>query len=335
MLTPPVGLDEQELSDTISRYWGLTVNRLQHVPKGFGGYHWLIQAPHGARYFVTVDDLDTKPWLGSDRDATFQGLRAAFGAARFLHDQARLPFVVAPVPTRTGDMALRLTTRYSLAVFPFIDGRTGDFDDRLTSDERDQLLHTLAELHLSTPPVNLRARRHGVDLPGRSDLEVALAGLGQPWTGGPFSELTRRRLADKAGSVFALLRRFDELAVAVAPNADPVVTHGEPHPGNLIALQGRVVLVDWDTVALAPPERDLWMLDEGSADSFARYSQVTGRAVDDAALTLYRLSWALADIAAFAALFRSSHERTLDTEKAWRAFTGTLEQADGGRTGLP
>src|SRR5205085_461599 len=122
------------------------------------------------------------------------------------------PFVVAPIPTRTGDVTLRLTPRYSLAVFPFIDGRTGDFDDPLTSDGRDQLLHILATLHLSTPAVASRAHRHGVDLPGRADLEVALGERGQPWTGGPFSEPSRSRLADKAAVVSALLRRFDELA---------------------------------------------------------------------------------------------------------------------------
>lgn len=328
MQTLPVGLDGQELTDALARSWDLAVNRLRYIPKGFGSYHWLAHGSGGGRYFVTVDDLDTKPWLGTDRDAAFKGLKAAFDTALLLHDQAHLPFVVAPIPTRTGDVSLRLTPRYSLAVFPFIDGRTGDFDDPLSSGERDQLLHTLAALHLATPTVGARARRHGVDLPGRAELEVALTDLGQPWSGGPFSEPSRIQLAARAAAVSDLLRRFDEIAVGVESNAEPVITHGEPHPGNLITLQGQVLLVDWDTVALAPPERDLWMLDDGSTDTFAAYSRATGRAVDDAAVTLYRLSWMLEDIAAFVALFRSDHLRNQDTEKAWRALTGTLEQAE-------
>lgn len=189
--------------DTLAGSWDLTVDRLQYVPRGFGSYHWLARATAGGRYFVTVDDLDTKPWLGSDRDSTFEGLQAAFDTALLLHDRVHLPFVVAPIPTRTGDATLRLTPRYSVAVFPYIDGRTGDFDDPLRPDGRDQLLRILAALHLSTPAVESRARRHGVDLPGRADLEIALGDLGQPWTGGPFSEPSRSQLAEKAWRVFS------------------------------------------------------------------------------------------------------------------------------------
>lgn len=133
--------------------------------------------------------------------------------------------------------------------------------------------------------------------------------------------------------VSALLPRFDELAVEVESNAELVITHGEPHPGNVIALQDRVLLVDWDTVAPAPPERDLRMVDDGSTDSFAAYSQATGRAVDHAAVTLYRLSWTLSDIAAFVALFRTDHRRNHGTEKAWRLFAGSLEHVERGTAG--
>ena len=38
------------------------------------------------------------------------------------------------------------------------------------------------------------------------------------------------------------------------------MTHGEPHAGNVMRTDEGRLLVDWDTVALAPPERDLWML---------------------------------------------------------------------------
>ncbi len=37
-----------------------------------------------------------------------------------------------------------------------------------------------------------------------------------------------------------------------------VITHGEPHAANVMGSPGGLVLVDWDTVLLAPPERDLW-----------------------------------------------------------------------------
>jgi aminoglycoside phosphotransferase (APT) family kinase protein len=36
------------------------------------------------------------------------------------------------------------------------------------------------------------------------------------------------------------------------------LTHGEPHPGNVIGTDDGWLLVDWDTAAIAQPERDLW-----------------------------------------------------------------------------
>jgi len=95
-----------------------------------------------------------------------------------------------------------------------------------------------------------------------------------------------------------------------------VVTHGEPHPGNLIRTRDTLALVDWDTVALARPERDLWMLDDSEGETRAAHQAITGRAPDPEALAAYRLTWALADVAAFTTRLRGEHERDADTEKA-------------------
>jgi spectinomycin phosphotransferase len=45
-----------------------------------------------------------------------------------------------------------------------------------------------------------------------------------------------------------------------AESGPVVVTHGEPHPGNILRAAGGLYLIDWDTVGLALPERDLWMV---------------------------------------------------------------------------
>jgi spectinomycin phosphotransferase len=104
-----------------------------------------------------------------------------------------------------------------------------------------------------------------------------------------------------------------------------VVTHGEPHPGNLLRLPGGYLLVDWDTVGLAVPERDLWLVATESAD-LARYAAATGRTPDPAALAFYRLRWYLDDVAAFAGQFRSPHGRTADTRQSWEGLAWTVER---------
>jgi spectinomycin phosphotransferase len=146
----------------------------------------------------------------------------------------------------------------------------------------------------------------------------------------------RLELASRAGAITGWLTEFDDLAARLRHRGPRlVVTHGEPHPGNIIRVGSRLMLVDWDTVALAPPERDLWMLDDGAggpagpagparragrAGALARYTALTGTAVDATAISFYRLAWKLADIAAFTGVLRSAHTRTRDTEHAWAAL---------------
>ncbi len=63
------------------------------------------------------------------------------------------------------------------------------------------------------------------------------------------------------------------LAGAVtAANRGLVITHGETHSDNFIRSSDGLVLVDWDTVGLAPPERDLWHVATADGDELARYT---------------------------------------------------------------
>ena len=157
----------------------------------------------------------------------------------------------------------------------------------------------------------------------RGVLETALRELDQPWHGGPFSEPARALITRTAGHIRHLLASFDQLAERVTA-LEPVVTHGEPHNANLITAGTGVMLIDWDTVGLAPPERDLWMIVSDSGQETRRYTQATGRPVDPAALALYRIRWALDDISAFVQMFRTRHRRTADAEHTWLGLNKTL-----------
>jgi spectinomycin phosphotransferase len=123
--------------------------------------------------------------------------------------------------------------------------------------------------------------------------------------------------------VVALLAAADRLAADVAGRcANWVVTHGEPHAGNVMRTGGSHVLVDWDTVALAPPERDLWMVVTDTADEATVYADATGHQVDAAAVDLFRVTWDLADLAVYLNVLRSPHRRTADAVAAFDCVTG-------------
>jgi spectinomycin phosphotransferase len=310
MRTPPPATVTPEVLVTALASWTRTVHHLTYLPTGAGGYHWRADTDAGP-HFLTVDDLDAKPWIAADRDPTFAGLTLAYATARALRDDG-LTFVVAPLPTVEGALALRLDARHSLAVFPLVDGTPGAWGEPIAVDHRAALLEALAELHAPARAAASdlpRRRRH---LPERGVLLDALAHLEERWTGGPRAEEAHRAFAAHAAATRQRLAHLDALATSL-DRADPpvVVTHGEPHPGNLLATPDGLRLIDWDTVALAEPERDLWMLDAGPR-SLDGYVAATGHPVDPAALELWRLAWTLSDLAWLTHSFRRGGPRSPD-----------------------
>ena len=306
--------------------WGFDVEAADYAAVGGGSYHWVVNDLEGTRGFVTVDDLDRKPWLGDTRESVFDGLGRAFDTAAALRDSG-LGFVAAPIPTARGETLRRIGPRYTIALFPFVEGQAGRFGQYDTA-ERAAVVTMLADLHQATPAVGSVARTIDLELPGRPQLEDALQELDQPWSGGPFSEPARQALARHAPDVAELLALADRLSAEVAKSTNWVVTHGEPHAANVMRAGERYALVDWDTVALAPPERDLWMLVGDGADEVTAYADATGHQLDQVAVNFFRLTWDLADIAAFTNVLRSPHRHSADTVKAYDGLTKCVATRD-------
>jgi spectinomycin phosphotransferase len=327
-------MTERDLVHALADGWGIRAAALRYAAVGGGSYHWVVRDDQGERWFVTVDDLDDKGWLGRTRPAVFEGLRAAMDAALTLRREAALGFVVAPVPALDGQTLRPLGATHAVAVFPFLPGTAGRLGEIISAPDRDDLVVMLAALHRVDPkdpknpkdPAAVRLPRCEIGLPRRGDLEAALRELGRPWPGGPFAEPARALLAGAARQLWCRLETLDRWAGGAAAAGEAVITHGEPHPGNVIRVGREIMLVDWDTVGRAPPERDLWLVASQTGDELRRYTELTGRTVDATALELYRLRWALDDISCFVRDLRRPHRRTAGTEHAWQSLECTIAQ---------
>ena len=315
----PEGLDDETVAAAIRDGWALEVGTMRYAPVGAGSYHWHVTDTAGGRRFVTVDDLGTKSWLGDTRDDAYRGLQDAFATAAALRDDG-VALAVGPIRTVDGEALRRLGDRWSIALFPFVDGESADFGRYEDDDERLAVASALAALHAAAPP--RCARTAGLDLPGGHHLENALRELGSTWTGGPLSEPARIAVKEAAPELVQLLALADRLA-ADAAGGELVVTHGEPHRANVLRTPEGPRLVDWDTVALAPPERDLWMIAErADDDAAALYTETSGRRVDPVALDYFRLTWDLKDIAEWLNVLRGPH---LDNEDTRRQLEGLAQ----------
>jgi hypothetical protein len=85
------------------------------------------------------------------------------------------------------------------------------------------------------------------------------------------------------------------------------------------------VLIDWDTVAFAPPERDLWMLVDGDTTGPSAYSAASGHPVDETAADFFRRRWTLSDIAAYTDVLRRPHVLNADTAAQFQFLVANLE----------
>jgi len=158
----------------------------------------------------------------------------------------------------------------------------------------------------------------------------ALRDLERPWSSGPFGEPARQLLQASAHDIERRLQEYDELVAHLRESSDSwVVTHGEPHRGNVIRdPRGGVYLVDWDTTLIAPRERDLRMVLDRELTGWDEYIAVGGTvSLNQEAIELYRRWWDLADIGIYSVLFRRPHERTEDTIASWENLAEYLPRS--------
>jgi hypothetical protein len=313
VLSPLVGLSDGDLEEVIERAWGVSVASLDYRPVGFGSHHWVATDTWGLYHFVTVDELSAESRLGDEVSVLGLHLRRALAAAIDLHAFG-CNFVVAPIATGAGDPLVTFDC-YAVALFPFIEGRSFPFEEAFGEADREQILEVVAALH-RVPIAAIRPpATDGFTVPWLDQLDRSMhhsAG-----TNGPHEAVASELLIDHQPEINRLIARFRALVDRYQKDPGPVViTHGEIHPGNLIATSKGWVIVDWDTVLLAPPERDLWRLAQGGGSALCAYADATGTPPDERIVDLYGIRWDLAEIASFAAQFRMPHQDTEDSRQA-------------------
>jgi len=323
MLNPPSDLAEHALTAAIAQSWNIGVASLEYRALGFGSHHWEAVGAAGERWFVTVDELETKRHSSSETlDAGFARLRAALITAQRLR-RAGLDFVVAPVPTVGAEPVVRVGKRFAVALYPFLAGQSFGYGAFPSPGHRRAVVELLARLHTApaaavSDTAASDAAFEDFSIPYRDELEAPLDGSSHVVERGPYTRRAAELLAANAGPIRELLGRYDRLVQTVRSQALRLVpTHGETHPGNTLLGAHGWLLIDWDTALLAPPERDLWRPALEDESLLAAYTAVTGIEPFPPALELYRLRWDIADLAAYAYQFTAPHAAGRNEAAAW------------------
>lgn len=234
---------------TVQREWGVDVTAVERVRTGPNASHWVLGDDGGPQWLATLDRVS-----GAEER---QALLSAYGVAADL--ARRLSFVVGPVHSREGWVAVGVTPRLLLSVAPFLQGAAVGTGALVDDAERCVLANMMGDLHRQPLARRLPGWRPLIGRLGQSrrdDLEHCLAD--GAWSGGPWSAPAQRLVSDARTVLVAALRRFTLLGAAVAGTAERwVVTHGEADAAHLVRTPDGHRLVGWGAMARAPRERDL------------------------------------------------------------------------------
>lgn len=287
MNEPPTDLDIDELLSIVQRSWDPSVEVLEHLAVGFGAHHWQGRVDGEPRYFVTVDDLGARHSL--------QTLQAAYAGAAALA-RIGLDFVTAPLEPFVVPFAER-----GVSVSPWQTGTpVAAIDEDLTAA-------MLQRLHQVDPAAL------GVEIPswepvvGPDLAELIATAVRQPWSQGPYGERSRAAVTAALDDIGRWTARYGELG-RIARTRRWVPTHGEPGWHNQMITASGTVMVDWETLKLAPAERDLRTLDRG----------------DHLMLELFDVEWRLDEINQYSTWFSGPHGDTADDRIAFEGFLHEL-----------
>ncbi|MDQ6832096.1 MAG: aminoglycoside phosphotransferase family protein [Chloroflexota bacterium] len=260
-----------------------------------------------AVYQVVADDatpyfLKLRSWRRSGRfDATTVTI------PRFLHDQG-ITQIIASIPTRERQLWTRLDA-FAVILFPFIAGRNG-FAAPLSERQWIEFGAALKKVHTVVVPPTLNAQLpYETYAPLWRDRVRALqARVEETAFTDPIAAELAAFLCAKHDDISHLIARAATLGdtLRARPPAH-VLCHADIHAANLlIGTDGALYIVDWDTLILAPKERDLmfigggvggaWNTTQEEALFYRGYGQTE---IDRVALAYYRFERIVEDIVEF------------------------------------
>ena len=228
-------------------------------------------------------------------------------APRYVRDHG-IDGVLAPLPTRDGDLWATLGD-FTVTLQPFAAGRDA-WDSGLSDAQWEAFGELLRRVHDLPVPDDLAA--HLVVEQFIPDYLEYMPELTARVHGPPPDDPLAADLVacwrEHEATIDALLPHAAALGERLRRAGLPrVLCHADAHLGNVLSGDdGRLWLIDWDSAAFAPRERDLMFVIGGIAagqvserqtELFLRgYGPV---APDPAALAYYRCAWALQDLASF------------------------------------
>lgn len=216
----------------LGREYDLQVTDILPAKRGFYGETWDIRAGSG-RYFLKIDYMEHHK----------ESYRNSLSVVRYMTDSG-ISFVPKIIGTKNGHLCADFRNG-TAAVFEYVSGELRD------DCPVEQLYDCLAKVYrLKTDGIEIETETFGTE---QLDTFQRLKALPELPAG------VKKSLAQKESVISGYAERLNELSTVCKGDMRSFhITHGDAG-GNCVLNEGRLFLVDWDSVMLAPIERDAWI----------------------------------------------------------------------------
>jgi spectinomycin phosphotransferase len=251
MLEKP-NIQDEKIIACLRENYELTIREIEFLPLG---------ADRDTAVF-RADAADSTPYFLKLRSGGFP--EPTVEVPKLLHDQG-IAQIIPPLPTQSGALWATLE-QFKVILYPFIEGQDGS-EAGLSDQHWVDLGRALKGLHTANLPAELKDRipREAFSPYFRERVRDFQAMAQNKTFADPISAQLAALLLEKQDVVSDLINRAETLAAALQNQPlELVVCHADIHTWNvLIANDGTLYVVDWDTLIVAPKERDLMFFGGG------------------------------------------------------------------------
>jgi thiamine kinase-like enzyme len=291
--------NKNDLMLAVQQGYGLEIENIEFLLRGFGGDCYRVDTRTSASYFVKIHD----PYMNLTTAASSRDFYLPL--MHQLYSKQILRNIPHLIQTLEGELRLEVGAN-TLVVTDFIDGELVGFGD-LPEAVHVRLAELVGVLHNSRP--QLEFEHPFIDqfeIVFEDELLVSFETLSElTGTASPGQKMVKELILPRKDQIITDLEQLKTLQT-YARNADKrkVICHTDLHGGNLITdAEGTLYILDWENALIAPPEHDVFFFagEKGFWELFWPYytGQFPAASIDPELLRFYFYRRALEDVADF------------------------------------
>lgn len=218
---------------------------------------------------------------------------------------------------------------FKVFLYPYIDGHNA-YEVKMSKKQWIEYGTALKNFHAVEMPLEITdgIRRESFSSHWRDTVRFHLEQIKRKKFSEPAAKELASFLHSKSDETIDLVSRADRLGkILIDQPPEHIVCHGDIHGWNiLIDTNGKLFMVDWDTLIIAPKERDLMFVGGGLGDSGytpqqeeAMFYQGYGKTeINQIAISYYRYERIVEDIAIYCDQILLSDKGGQDREQSLR-----------------